>query len=310
MKNISCESINVAVDTAVTGMVLAVVVLYKRPFKAVPAATRLVQWLDSSESNSGNLKLVRCLIYDNSPVAQPFDSDSLHERMDVFHNPLNGGTRAAYLHAFDIAKKNGYPWILFLDHDTQLPEDFFRAADQALAQLPENEKSCTVVPQVFDADYPISPSRITAYGRGYPRHEAWVSVRKKTTLTAIASASLIRTSALASVLPIPPALVLDHLDHWLFREIQRKGEKIVVSSARVEHSLSVQSMNSIGADRYRAILAAELVYLRSSPEYTFATHLSWHALRTVKVIITTKRFDLARACVGGFFNIVRAKGDR
>ena len=310
MMNIKCESIHIDVDAAVSGNVLAVVVLYKRPFKAVPSATRILQWLDSSESNSDKLKLARCLIYDNSPAAQPFDSELFHECMDVFHNPLNGGTRAAYLHALDIAKKYGYPWILFLDHDTQLPENFFLAADQAIAQLSENEKVCAVVPQVFDAEHPISPSRITTYGRGYPRQEAWVSVCKKTTLTAIGSASLIRTDALASVLPIPSTLVLDHLDHWLFREIQCKGDKILVSSARVEHSLSVQSMDSIGADRYRSILAAELVYLKSSPRYSFATHLSWHALRTVKVIISTRRFDLARACVSGFFNIVRAKGDR
>ena len=310
MQNTNCESIRIDVDTDVSGNVLVVVVLYKRSFKAVPSATRLLQWLDAYESNSNRLKLARCLIYDNSPTAQPFDSELFHERIDVFHNQFNGGTKAAYLYALNIAKKYKYPWILFLDHDTQLPENFFLAADQAIAQLTENEKVCAVVPQVFDVRHPISPSRITTYGRGYPRQEAWVSVYKKTTLTAIASASLISTDALASVLPIPSALVLDHLDHWLFREIQCIGGKIVVSTARVEHSLSVQSMNSIGVDRYRSILAAELVYLQSDFKYSFLMHLSWHLLRTVKLIISTRRFDLACACVNGFFNIVRAKGDR
>ena len=163
------------VDAASTesGSVLAVVVLYKRPFKAVPSAARLKAWLSSLEKNPANLHLVRCLIYDNSPAMQPFDAELFHERMEVFHNPLNGGTRAAYLHAWNIATQNGYPWILFLDHDTLLPENFFLAADHALSLLPEDEKACAIVPRVWDAAQPISPSRITIYGRGYSQQEVF-----------------------------------------------------------------------------------------------------------------------------------------
>ena len=310
MINVKREAVSIESTYGTPCAVLAVVVLYNRPFKAVPAAPVLKKWLASLEAKSTGLKLARCVIYDNSPVAQSFDAETLYERMDVFHNPLNGGTKAAYLHALSIAKEKGFPWILFLDHDTHLPENFFRAADQALSLVAETEKVCAVVPHVFDAEYPISPSRITNYGRGYTQQAVWNSVREKTTLTAIASASLICTDALASVLPIPDALVLDHLDHWLFREIQRNGERIAVSSARIQHSLSVQSMDTIGVNRYRAILAAELVYLRSSPEYSFITHLSWHVLRTIKVIFSTKRRDLAWACVRAFFKIIQAEGGR
>lgn len=270
---------------------------------------RLGQWLSQADMTSPHLNLVHCLIYDNSPVAQPFEFEAPHEQVDIFHDASNGGTRAAYLYALKIAKEKGYPWILFLDHDTDLPENFFVAANQALSVALENKNMmvCAVVPSIFDGASQISPSRITAYGRGYARQGAWASAKKNTTLTAIASASLVRTDSLNAVMPIPAALVLDHLDHWLFREFQCRGEKIMVSSAQVQHSLSVQSMRTIGAARYRAILAAELVYLKSGPQYSLATHLIWHAARTVKIMLATRRYALVCACVNGFFNILRGR---
>ncbi len=289
------------------GAVLAVVVLYNRPFKRVPSAERLRAWLALTDATSTGFSLAHCLIYDNSPVAQPLDLDDCHECIDVFHDVSNGGTRAAYLYALQMAKANGYPWILFLDHDTDLPQDLFSAADRALSVVPENTAVCAVVPSVFDGANQISPARIKTYGRGYAKQQAWAAVRKNTTVTAIASASLVRADSLIALLPIPSVFVLDYLDHWLFRELQRRGESIVVSAARVEHSLSVQSMQTIGVDRYRAILAAELVYLRSDSQYSLVAHLIWHAARTLKLILSPRRHALVRVCVNGIFNILRAK---
>ncbi|OGB04854.1 MAG: hypothetical protein A3E79_17570 [Burkholderiales bacterium RIFCSPHIGHO2_12_FULL_61_11] len=291
---------------ATSGGVLAVVVLYNRSFKDVPCASRLMQWLAAPISVSTRLSLAHCLIYDNSPVAQPLDFDA-HERIDSFHDISNGGTRAAYLYALKIARAKGYPWILFLDHDTDLPQDFFLDAERALSVAPENTTVCAVVPSAFDGFNQISPASITAYGRGHAKQGAWALTRKNTTLTAIASASLVRTDSLTALLPIPAAFVLDYLDHWLFREFQRRGESIVVSSARVEHSLSVQSMQTISIDRYRAILAAELIYLRSGPQYSLAVHLIWHVARTLKLMLFTRRPALVRVCVNGIFNILRDK---
>ena len=289
------------------GNVLAVVVLYKRPFRDVPAAARLREWLAQPEGGPTCLNLVHCLIYDNSPAKQSIGLDDCHKSIDVFHDAFNGGTRAAYLYALQIAKENGYPWILFLDHDTDLPYDLLSAAEKALSVVPPNTTVCSVVPSVFDGPNQISPASITAYGRGYARQGAWAVARKKTTLTAIASASLVRTDSLAKLLPIPTAFVLDYLDHWLFREFQLRGESIVVSSARVEHSLSVQSMRTISIERYRAVLTAELIYLRSGPRYSVGAHFIWHIARTIKLTFLTRRAALVRVCVSGLFNILRHK---
>lgn len=289
------------------GNVLAVVVLYNRPFKDVPCAPRLRQWLATPVAASARLRLAHCLIYDNSPVAQPIDSDAHHQRMDVFHDASNGGTRAAYLYALEHAKAQGYPWILFLDHDTDLPQDFFLDAGCALATATPETSVCAVVPRVFDGLSLISPCRITPYGQVHAQQGDQTAAYCSGGLSAIASASIVRTESLAALLPIPAAFSLDYLDHWMFRELQRRGEYIAVSVARVEHSLSVLSMQSISTDRYCAILTAELAYLRSGPSYSPVLYLLWHFMRTLKLMLSTRRPALVRVCMRAALNILRTQ---
>jgi GT2 family glycosyltransferase len=239
-------------------------------------------------------------------VVQLFDFDGL-EHIEFIHDRFNGGTRAAYLHALEIAKGKGYPWILFLDHDTDLPQDFFLCAERALASTTHRTTVCAVVPRVRDGLAPISPSWITSYGRVYGRQDAQTAAVECGGPTAIASGSIVRTESLAAIAPIPTALPLDYLDHWIFRELQRHGENITVSSARVDHSLSVQSMKSMSTKRYSAILAAELVFLRSGPQYSLIRHLIWHIGRTLKLLLSTRRPRLVFVCVRAALNILNLK---
>lgn len=67
--------------------------------------------------------------------------------------------------------------------------------------------------------------------------------------------------------------------------MQYRGDRIVLSPARIEHSLSVLSMRSIGIDRYGSILAAELVSLRGLPDYSPILHFLWHLGRLVNLVL-------------------------
>lgn len=226
--------------------------------------------------------------------------------MHVFHDAANGGTRAAYLHALQLAQAQGCPWILFLDHDTGLPARFLEDTGNALDAVTPGTSVGAVVPRVFDNDVQISPAHITSYGRVLVSRREAAITRGAGTVTAIASASLVRTESLAAMLPIPASFSLDYLDHWLFRELQRQAAHIAVSSARVQHSLSIQSMKSMGVQRYLSILAAELAFLRGEPGYSRVLHLLWHTGRTVKLALTTRRIALVGACSRATLNIVRA----
>lgn len=288
--------------------VLAVVVLYKKNFEAVPSATRLLQWLDAnahSDSIPDGLILSSCLIYDNSPVAQPWHSDFPREKLLFVHDSSNGGTRAAYLYALKLAQSRHCDWILFLDHDTELPQNFLFEADLKLKEGSMDRDIVAVVPSVFDHGSQISPCYITAYGRVH-RARDLVHQKALASISAIASGALVRCDALAvivSITSIPAEFTLDYLDHWLFRELQRSGGEIAVSSARVEHSLSVLSLRTISAERYRAVLAAELVFLRSGKFYFRLAHLGWHLLRTLKITFKVRRWSLMTTCLRSAWTI-------
>jgi hypothetical protein len=287
-------------EVVINKRVLAVVVLYNKLYEDIPCAARIMGWLNKFGEVRTELHLVHCLVYDNGPDSLPTDF-SVHARTTYLHDPRNGGTRAAYMAATDMAIVQGCYWVLLLDHDTDLPADFFRVASQALTQSESESESgrliAAVIPYVYDGPLQVSPSLVTPYG-GVSRY----SVSGKSSsdghaaLTAIASAALVQTHFLSSLLPIPAAFKLDYLDHWLFREIQRRGGKLTVSSAKIEHSLSVCSMHSMDVERYRAILDAELLFLRGDAKYSRVAHGLWHFLRIVKLALLTRRLSLLVVC--------------
>src|SRR5690606_32244422 len=108
-------------------------------------------------------------------------------------------------------------------------------------------------------------------------------------------------------LPIPEIFSLDYLDHWIFREIQRNNEKILVSSAKIEHSLSVRSMKSISVGRYSAVLAAELAFLRGQPRYCPLKYSFWLGMRAVKLLVSTRRIALIPLCYRAILNVWKQK---
>lgn len=292
-------------DPALAGRILVVVVLYNKRFDEIPCAAKIQGWLDAPVGQGAGLHLAHCLVYDNSPAPSP-PGRMAHARMSGLHDPGNGGTRAAYLAAADMARLHQCPWILLLDHDTDLPADFLTAAEHALVRAEAGQTVAAVVPQVFDGGIQVSPSWITTYGRvlqisdrGEGGH------RRGKGFTAIASAAMVQTHCLSALLPIPEVFKLDYLDHWLFREIQRRGGVVVMSTAKINHSLSVFSMQSMGLERYRSILAAERLFLRGDHSYSRVKHALWHLVRTVKLALVTRRVPLLGVCVRAAKNIIR-----
>ena len=291
-----------AQEFAATGRVLVVVVLHNKRFDEIPCAAKIRGWLGQPCHGGSMLHLAHCLVYDNSPrPLQPTLTGS--SQMSCLQDPLNGGTRAAYLAAIDMAMASRCSWILLLDHDTDLPDDFFIAADRALAHAAPGLTIAAVIPRVFDGVAQVSPSWVASYGRVRRSSAEANSGAKADGFTAIASAALVQTWCLSALLPIPEVFKLDYLDHWLFREMQRRGWALAVSSAKIDHSLSVFSMQSIGLDRYRAILAAERLFLQGDSSYSRVKHGLWHLVRTVKLTLLTRRLSLLGVCLHAARNI-------
>ena len=238
--------------------VMAVVVVYERGLTRVEAWQTL-QRLLHVEGNEAHA-LAHVLIYDNSllPLAQPKTSIA---RCSYRHDPGNGGTAAAYAHAADVATELNIDWLLLLDHDTHLPARFLDDACAAL-QASKALKPAALLPWVCHEGTVVSPARVTRFGSIRPLRRG-AAIQPDARLTAIASGSLLRVSALRALLPIPAELWLDYVDHWVFGELHAQGATVVVFEQVLRHDLSIASPASLSTRRLSSVLDGEARFHRT-----------------------------------------------
>lgn len=240
--------------------VLAVVVLYNRRWAKVPASLLLLEKLRKLQNSSNGdyvLLLDKLVIYDNSPTAIS-DDVAILEGVEYVNNTLNGGTRAAYEYAFNKAYKENMQWVLFLDQDTFLPDNFFsKAADSIRFGL--NEGVGVLLPKVTDNGLVISPSYISLFGsiKKISEIDMVESSIFKRNISGIASGSMIKVAALNSLPAIPPILWLDYVDHWIFLSLKKLGVRFSIIDIVLEHHLSISNIGCIDKKRIFSILDGE-----------------------------------------------------
>jgi len=241
------------------GSVLVVLVVYQRPWHLVHAGDLLESALACADGAHGPLPSIGgLLVYDNSrePIGRPTTNTN---RVDYFHAPSNGGTRAAYLHALSLAKRLGLRWMVLLDHDTTLTLDYLRELDDRLSSTLDATLGL-LFPRVVSGGKVLSPAVISPWGTIAP-FDPVVAAPGGQTLTALASGSVIRVDALAAVGAIPSALWLDYLDHGLFREVQALGYRAELMKATIHHELSIMDRTPPEAARLLNLLRAERLFV-------------------------------------------------
>ncbi len=226
--------------------VLAVVVLYQCTPESSTAVVTLTRALASATGLA-----VSVLIYDNSP--HPWNGQSRPGWL-YRHDPANGGVVAAYSKALELAS-TGQEWLLLLDQDSRLPTDFFIRLAEAIAGSAHDPAVVAIVPIVRQDAAVLSPRRVRL-GRTTPFSVPGIS---QCELTALNSGAVLRVAPLRALGGFNTDFWLDYQDHWLFHALARQGGRVCVSSAVLEHRLSVRDYsNSMTIDRYNNILVAEM----------------------------------------------------
>jgi GT2 family glycosyltransferase len=99
--------------------IVAVVVLYKRK----PERSETINSLAAVfEGDPELLRSIRVLLWDNSPIA--IEQPDLSFPCDYRHAGRNVGTSGAYNNAMEFAEAQGSPWLLLLDQDTAVSQEF------------------------------------------------------------------------------------------------------------------------------------------------------------------------------------------
>lgn len=244
------------------GAAIAVVVVYKRRWCEVHAAEWLESALTGGPGPDGGMspRLGRLLVYDNSP--EPMGRPASMHNCDYVHDATNGGTRAAYARALELAQGAGLSWVILLDHDTTLSAEYCSELDRILAR-PLDRSVGLLFPRVVGAAGVISPAVINRWGTIIPFDKPAQTLGPDETWTAVASGSTIRIEALAAVGEMPATLWLDYVDHWLFRSVQKLGYRVEFLSATLRHELSIRSETPPDSERLRNIMRAERSFTRT-----------------------------------------------
>jgi GT2 family glycosyltransferase len=214
---------------------------------------------------------IEILVHDNSPKAQVDQFTPGSERFDYVHDPSNPGLAAAYNRALAKAKNDQIPWLLTLDQDTAMDENFLLQLLAAL-ESDESEKACAYIPELINDGLVLSPQIVGSilYHR-IPFGFFGVPARP---VVAFNSAACMSVSALMAIGGFPKNYWLDYLDHIVFYRLQAAGGRVYVLNSQLAHSLSLQNIESeVSMDRYNNILQAEWRYVgESSPRFGLMIH--------------------------------------
>ena len=236
---------------------LAVLVLYEKEIEKAESFSTLMSLL--RDSLNDRLVLRHILIYDNSKQKHNFKLSDGVSGVTYFHNPLNGGTVAAYSYAFELAKGVGASWFLLLDHDTAIPLKHLALAAYELINI-QDSNIAALVPCVKHGDAIVSPALLNRYGSVTPTED--IKNKKLTDIvTAISSGAFINAGALKDIMPFPNELWLDYVDHWIFLRFSRAKWNVKSFSAKINHHLSVEEPSELSASRVISILNGEAVLL-------------------------------------------------
>lgn len=237
--------------------ILAVVVLYKRSPRESQTIQSLIQVF---ERNPALTDSVRVLLWDNSPI--PAVNVSLPFSFDLRSAQRNVGTSGAYNYAMDLAESLQYPWLLLLDQDTTVSDEFLLGMVGYARRFRDQLEIATVVPFISSHGALVSPRRLRSFNRVQQIPQTFSGLCKDRAY-AVNSATLMRVSALREVGGYSEEFWLDLSDVYVFQALNRQGRFMYIAGdLHLEHSIASMDFDKeMSPERYRNFLAAESAFI-------------------------------------------------
>lgn len=265
--------------------ILPIIVLYN-----VPLAESTTYWSLRASMRPYGQTRATIAVYDNSPIRQV--SEVEQRKLGTYkHDPDNGGLAVAYNWALEKALSIGATWLLLLDQDSVLPQNFLESCLAETKSYESDDRLVAIVPMARSGEHLVSPMRVTQWGlkKLSPPNSGIQNVE----VTAINSGVLIRCSFVRQIGGFDQAYKLDLLDHWLFAQIYRHGSYAALSKAEISHDLSSLSPHQYSIGRYRSILSGERQFFLSSKLRSSAPAYRLRLFcRALKQLLRYRRPDL------------------
>lgn len=237
-------------------MLYIIIVLYKTKledsltFKALKKNLSLLKDLGS-----------KILIYNNSPEIEIPQSNDY-----VIYTPTENLMLAgAYNYALQKAIENKAQWLLLLDQDTELNQDYFERLNAFLNKTDVSTVYDVVVPTLSIGDKHLSPIAyykstgpfISHLNKPLRNNEDVVQyvTNEGKNYAAFNSASLLSIEILQRINGFDENYPLDMLDHKYYHLLNKLGAKIYILDAHLKHTLSLlEKENTMSVTRYQGYI--------------------------------------------------------
>jgi GT2 family glycosyltransferase len=233
--------------------ILAVVVLYNMRIEASPACMGLAAY---GSGRMGGLGTV--LLMDNTAIAQPLPPGFAAR---YIHDGTNPGLARRYNQALAEAKNEGAAWLLLLDQDTRVTEEYLQELEALTSELAADASVVALAPKLMSQGQMQSPHQPQFQAPSFTLTEASDGVMPGV-VRVYNSGALLRVSAVEGIGGFPEAYWLDYLDHAVFARLQQAGGRVFLMRSRLEHEMSIfrpEKRKEAGyAARHSNQLAAEV----------------------------------------------------
>jgi GT2 family glycosyltransferase len=236
--------------------ILAIIVVYKASPLLTPSFLTLQRAREAVPSDRVELKT---LLYDNTGDGQ--NPGVMPDGVEYFAASQNDGLSHAYNQGLRMAASKGCDWLLTLDQDSTLPENFLLHVNEIAPAIRKDLSIAAIVPLITESGKTHSPYWF--FAGTIPRYYAAGTVVVSTHDTyAFNSASMLRVAALIEVGGYNPWFWLDYSDGYIFRQLHRHRKRVFIAGdVAVIHNYASSDLESrVTLSRYRNMRLAESAF--------------------------------------------------
>ena len=267
-----------------------VIVLYKKNIEECISYQTLKMYVNLYFAN------YKLIIYNNSPE---FVIPELENALLV-NSTKNTKLPEAYNYALNYAIENECKWLLLIDQDTELSEDYFNSLSVFL-NINKDDNIVAVVPTLKDGEQILSPKRISSVGwwEYQLRHTGIQHGR----VIAFNSLSLLRVGFLKTAGGFSEKYPLDMLDHWYYNQIYLQRKQVYVLDCTISHNLSFQNYEKdVDINRHIEFLEAERLFVSELGPLHYTVYKIKLLLRSLKQFIIFKNKRYAKMTLKKLFD--------
>ena len=243
--------------------------------------------LDQSTTYISLQKQLKKLYIDYEVVL--FNNDKSQKIEDnkfiVVNSQENVKLTGAYNFALERAVLNGKNWILLLDQDTIIPDNYFEELQKLfIGNYPTD--LVAIVPVLESEGRILSPKKITSNMRlESDLNETGYTTKR---INAVNSMSLLSVSFIESIGGFSKAYSFDFLDQWYYNQIYEHHKLVYILPLATKHDSSFVNLEKNGSlNRYKEFLAVENKFIHNDLGWTkYIFYKIKLVLRSLKQFLT------------------------